>query len=94
VDAMIEDIWQSCDNTFLGCMIFTVIPIPYVDERDLLAIICENICNAACPVPRVPYWYAGTSCPAPKIRTYEVVKLGFQGDNLHRDVHKRMYLHS
>jgi len=36
-------------------------------------MICVNICNAAAPRGTPRHMYAGTSCPAPKKRTYENV---------------------
>jgi hypothetical protein len=36
-----------------------------VDVTDWLAIVCENIWNAASPTASVPFLYAGTSCPEP-----------------------------
>jgi hypothetical protein len=34
-----------------------------VDVTDWLAIVWENIWNAASPTASVPFLYAGTSCP-------------------------------
>jgi hypothetical protein len=53
----------------LGSVVVLVVvdlsPLGPVDVTDWLFIVCENIWNAASPTASVPFWYAGTSCPAP-----------------------------